>query len=171
MSHKRPPSEVELNIASMLDMAFQLLTFFILVFHPPPLEGQINLRLPPPQPVIGPGKTPPGATVMPNVEPAASLKTLAISVHAVKGGATPGTIEDMWVNQAECKSLRELNKAPREIFQNPDCPYKQVIVQANPGLHYGDLMAVVNVCASQKYADEKTKLDKLSFVELPDDAD
>ena len=40
--------EVELNLAAMLDMAFQLLTFFILTFKPAPVEGQVNLRLPPP---------------------------------------------------------------------------------------------------------------------------
>ncbi|MGO8690709.1 MAG: ExbD/TolR family protein [Thermoguttaceae bacterium] len=170
MSHKRPPSEVELNIASMLDMAFQLLTFFILTFHPPPVEGQIGLRLPPPQPAMGQGTANPGAVDQKGVEPV-TVKTLAITVHAVKGGQTPGTIEDMWVNTTECKTFRELNKALREIFQNPECPYKQVIVQANPGLHYGDLMAVVNVCASQKYAQQNKKLDKLSFVELPDNAD
>ena len=40
-------SEVELNLASMLDMAFQLLAFFILTFHPSPIEGQLLLHLPP----------------------------------------------------------------------------------------------------------------------------
>ena len=50
---QRPQSEVELNVASMLDMAFQLLAFFILTFRPAPLEGQISLRLPPPQPITG----------------------------------------------------------------------------------------------------------------------
>ncbi len=42
MAHKkkkRKQGEVELNMASMLDMAFQLLTFFILTFRPPPAEG------------------------------------------------------------------------------------------------------------------------------------
>ena len=46
---RRSQSEVELNLAAMLDMAFQLLTFFILTFRPAPIEGQISLRLPPPQ--------------------------------------------------------------------------------------------------------------------------
>ncbi len=169
MSFKRSsPSEVELNIASMLDMAFQLLTFFILVFHPPPLEGQINLRLPPPQAVDTKGEKV-GQVTKDNVVPE-GLKTLGITVHAVKGGPEAGTIEDMVVNTTECKTLAELNKALKEIFQNPVCPYEQVIVQANPGLHYGELMSVVNVCASQKYADG-SKLSELSFVELPDEAD
>ena len=50
---RRSQSEVELNLAAMLDMAFQLLAFFVLTFRPPPLEGQISLRLPPPLPVTG----------------------------------------------------------------------------------------------------------------------
>ncbi len=41
-----PPAEVELNMAAMLDMAFQLLAFFILTFRPSPVESQISLRMP-----------------------------------------------------------------------------------------------------------------------------
>ena len=37
---KNAQEEVELNLAAMLDMAFQLLTFFILTFRPPPVEGR-----------------------------------------------------------------------------------------------------------------------------------
>ncbi len=36
----------------MLDMAFQLLAFFVLTFRQAPLEGQISLRLPPPQATV-----------------------------------------------------------------------------------------------------------------------
>ena len=32
--------EVELNLAAMLDMAFQLLTFFILTFKPAPWKAR-----------------------------------------------------------------------------------------------------------------------------------
>ena len=39
---------VELNVTAMLDMAFQLLAFFVLTFSPPPLESQFSLRLPRP---------------------------------------------------------------------------------------------------------------------------
>src|SRR5580693_6470401 len=52
--HKRKRAsqeEVVLNLAAMLDMAFQLLAFFILTFRPAPVEGQINLNLPPPVPI------------------------------------------------------------------------------------------------------------------------
>ena len=33
----RSHGEVELNMTAMLDMAFQLLAFFILTFHPSPV--------------------------------------------------------------------------------------------------------------------------------------
>ena len=49
---RRPSQEdVELNVTAMLDMAFQLLAFFVLTFRPPPGEDQIYLKLPPAQPV------------------------------------------------------------------------------------------------------------------------
>src|SRR5207245_5733409 len=41
-----PGPEVELPITPMLDMAFQLLTFFIFTYHPSALEVQMELSLP-----------------------------------------------------------------------------------------------------------------------------
>jgi len=41
--------EADLPITPMLDMSFQLLSFFIMTFHPSPTEGQIALALPPTQ--------------------------------------------------------------------------------------------------------------------------
>ena len=42
---KKPRSQgdVELNMAAMLDMAFQLLAFFILTFRPSAVESQVSL--------------------------------------------------------------------------------------------------------------------------------
>ena len=48
---RRESGSVEMNLAAMLDMAFQLLSFFILTFRPAPIEGQLSLNLPPPVPV------------------------------------------------------------------------------------------------------------------------
>ena len=48
---RRDQGSVEMNLAAMLDMAFQLLSFFILTFRPAPVEGQLSLNLPPPVPV------------------------------------------------------------------------------------------------------------------------
>ena len=41
-----PPDEVYFPVVPMLDMAFQLLAFFILTFQPPGRETRIDLELP-----------------------------------------------------------------------------------------------------------------------------
>jgi biopolymer transport protein ExbD len=48
MSRRLPQDQtgVVLPITPMLDMAFQLLTFFIFTYHPSGLEGQMDLSLP-----------------------------------------------------------------------------------------------------------------------------
>jgi biopolymer transport protein ExbD len=49
MRHRRagdPSLEVNLPITPMLDMAFQLLFFFIMNFNPADLEGQLDMSLP-----------------------------------------------------------------------------------------------------------------------------
>ncbi len=48
MSRKKdePAAQVVLPITPMLDMAFQLLFFFIMTFNPSDLEGQMDLSLP-----------------------------------------------------------------------------------------------------------------------------
>jgi biopolymer transport protein ExbD len=38
--------EVEIPVTPMLDMAFQLLTFFIFTYHPTEMEGHIDMQLP-----------------------------------------------------------------------------------------------------------------------------
>ena len=78
----RSQSEVELNLAAMLDMAFQLLTFFILTYRPPPIEGQISLRLPPPEARGRPSRTK-GPDRTPRTKRSREgLNTLTISVFA-----------------------------------------------------------------------------------------
>jgi biopolymer transport protein ExbD len=43
---EEPPVEITLPITPMLDMSFQLLSFFILTFRPTPTEGQMSVALP-----------------------------------------------------------------------------------------------------------------------------
>jgi len=82
--YQRQQNEVELNMASMLDMAFQLLAFFILTFRPAPIEGQISLRLPPPLPVTK-GTEQVGSDTT-NTNLVKGVETLTITVFADKSG-------------------------------------------------------------------------------------
>lgn len=159
---KKPANEeVELNLAAMLDMAFQLLTFFILTFNPPPVEGQISLRLPPPKPVDAKvaGAKPPGADQN-SKDAVKSVSTLVISAFADQGGQ----LGSMGVGEEGVATLPALDEKLKKIFNDPSVPFEQVIIQVGSALKYEELMKVVEVCAKQKMPDGKP-LSKLSFVE------
>jgi biopolymer transport protein ExbD len=157
--------EVELNLASMLDMAFQLLFFFILTFKPPPAEGQIQLRMPPPQPVIGVGTQRAGEDENKDPNDVRPVKTLTISVLSRDGG-----IENIFVgvppSMAPVPAINQLNDELSKYFKGSGDAFEQVIINASPELTWSELMRVVEICTNQRFSDG-TKLGKLSFVALP----
>src|SRR5262249_50185070 len=79
----RVHEEVSLNLAAMLDMAFQLLAFFILTFKPNPVEAELKLNLPraDDQRIVGPVQ-PPGQVGHEEI----AARTLAITVDAAGDG-------------------------------------------------------------------------------------
>jgi len=159
---RRSPEEVELNLAAMLDMAFQLLAFFIMTFKPAPMEGQINLRLPPPVGITAEGTQKPGETVEPAETPK-GLNTLVISVFA----NAQGNIAAMGVGETSIGTLPALEAKLQQVFSDKGTPFDQIIVQVGGKVRYDELMKVVEVCTRQKLAGGE-KLSKLSFVEAPD---
>jgi biopolymer transport protein ExbD len=163
MSRRRSSAnEVELNVAAMLDMAFQLLTFFILTFRPAPIEGQFSLHLPPPQPTTHTDSMVLTGSNQENKSHAAGLNTLTISAFA----DSTGRLASMALGQVKVADLGELGRVLRNTFADPDVLFDQVIIQVSATLRYEELMKVVEVCSQQKLRNGK-KLSKLSFVELP----
>src|SRR6266852_4985626 len=77
---------VELNLAAMLDMAFQILTFFILTFRPAPVEGQIQLRMPPPQPLATANAKQQAGEDEKNKNPVVGLNTIKVILSATDDG-------------------------------------------------------------------------------------
>lgn len=78
-------------ITPMLDMAFQLMAFFIMTYHPSSLEGHFDLTLVPPKleqnaPVPRENKF----ETMPNSEPVAE-DIIIVSIKSVKDGQTQGS--------------------------------------------------------------------------------
>jgi biopolymer transport protein ExbD len=154
--------DVELNLAAMLDMAFQLLTFFILTFKPAPIEGQISLRLPPPVPInLNKGQAA-GADTK-NNNAIQGVNSLIISVFPDNAG----NIDSLAIGELNAGSLSSLDAKLKTMFADPGNPFEQVIIQVGAKLHYSELMKVIDICSHQTLPDGKTRLSKLSFVEMP----
>lgn len=159
---KKGGEAVELNLAAMLDMAFQLLTFFILTFKPAPVEGQIAQRLPPPQAVAGKTDSKPAGDNDKTSDAPAPVSTLLISVFS---DPQTGDIAGMAIGENGV-TLKDLDGKLKEIFA-ANTPFEQVLIQVHQDLMYDKLMKVIEICAKQKLPDG-SKLSKLSFVELPE---
>jgi biopolymer transport protein ExbD len=164
---KRKQEDVELNVAAMLDMAFQLLTFFILTFRPPPVEGQISLRMPPPAPVFGVGTQSAGQDENKDPNDVKPVKTLTITLASLPNSAGIDVVEvgvpSVGMNRIP---LPQLQEKLGEYFKGSADAFEQVMIQASPNLRWGELMKVVEMCTKQKYSDGRP-LNKLCFVTLP----
>ncbi len=159
---RRGDEEVQLNLAAMLDMAFQLLTFFILTFKPAPVEGQVLLRMPPPIPVTKTvsGQSP-GSDAS-NTNAVAGLNTLVISAFS----NPQGEIKQLGIGDTAIGTVPGLERKLAEILGDPAMVFDQVVIQVDSRLRYEKLMTLIDVCTRQKLANGEL-LSKLSFVELP----
>ena len=75
-----PGHEIQIPITPMLDMAFQLLTFFILTYKPAPTEGQFSMNLLPAQAATEISKEQPKEQTTTSVD--AELRTLKTVLRA-----------------------------------------------------------------------------------------
>jgi biopolymer transport protein ExbD len=162
---RRGERGVELNMAAMLDMAFQLLTFFILTFRPAPVEGQISLRMPPAQPVTPLRSAAQAGADEFNTDPLQGLNSLVISVIP----NAEGNIGSMAIGEGTVATRFGLNDRLQAILGDQSSPFDQVVIQVGSGLRYDALMSVVDICTRQRLPSGE-RLTKLSFVELPDAA-
>lgn len=170
MTRKRKNSkggeEVELNLAAMLDMAFQLLTFFILTFKPAPTEGQISLRMPPPQPAAGVVKPDIRTGHNPNNrDPVGEFRTLAINLATDDSGKL-SRIDVANQNVTVDDRLKMFSTELDKDLNESGSPFDQVVVSVPAKLHYSELMRVMGACSRQTVGgDPHNKLSKLSLVD------
>lgn len=159
---KRQQGEVELNLAAMLDMAFQLLCFFILTFKPAPVEGDVVLRMPPPMPTTVVKTAEKVGSDQQNLHPAQGLSTLLIS--AVSDDM--GNLKTLAVGDSAVNGLPDLDQRLKMILGDQGMGFDQVVIQVSANLYYEELMQVIDVCTRQKLANGQ-RLSKLSFSQLP----
>ena len=148
--------EIEIPVTPMLDMAFQLLTFFILTYRPAPAEGQFSMNLLPAQP----------ATVISQEAPKeqsndllpAELRTLQTVLRA--GG--DGRIGEITLADNPVEDLGALKTQLESLVNDPDLQFEQALIKVDPSLKYSELIKVVDVYASL----QPKPLTKISFAEL-----
>jgi biopolymer transport protein ExbD len=163
----RSSAEVELNLASMLDMAFQLLAFFILTFHPSPIEGELLLHLPPAVPVTNVATDKPDTSETLDAG-GTTAKTLELSVFADAGGNVSRVqvgLHPAFVGSADAANMHKLDKKLAEAFGFQGSPFEQVAIRVAPGLRYEELMKVIDACMRQKMPNGQP-LRKINFVEM-----
>lgn len=157
--------EVVLNLAAMLDMAFQLLAFFILTFRPAPVEGQINLNLPPPVPIAAQQQEQKGDDEGPGI---AAAHTLTITIVAAGNGQVASMsvgLAKLFEGPLDRGRMNMIDRRLKDVFAIEGKPFDQVLLRVGKALNYGELMKIIEICTRQKMADGKP-VNKISFVEL-----
>lgn len=172
----RSTEEVRLNLTAMLDMAFQMLAFFILTFRPAPPALGFKLPMPPAQAIASvpcppaPGKNRNSALIGTD-----TLVITLLSDHAAIPAGS-GRLTKIVVNAGQgvlCSGPQavELERCLHTLLADDQCPFSQVIVQVDPRMRYADLMTVIGVCRRMTVVDDahpghRIPLTKVSFVEL-----
>jgi biopolymer transport protein ExbD len=152
----QPP---DVPITPMLDMAFQLLTFFVLTYKPAPAEVQFGMKLLPSQPATSITAEAPSDKPSDNLP--VSLRTLPTVLRAGDGGKLAQIMVGETAIPTDPKLLeKELDK----YFQDANLPFDQTVLKVDPRLKYSEVVKVINAF-SNAFVHAK-KEPKLSFEEL-----
>ncbi len=153
--------EVTLNVTAMLDMAFQLLAFFILTFKPPPPEAQIFLKMPPAKDVQHMGKVDAGDNTDKKPEDIKPTKSLIVSLMDNDGNGAVADVR-IGISTEPLKPIpyNELEPELRDWIQKQG--FEQIVVQSSPTLHWEEVMKVFDMCA--KMNTKEGKLPEVSFL-------
>ncbi len=153
--------EIEIPITPMLDMAFQLLTFFILTYRPAPTEGQFSMNLLPAQQATEITKEQPKENATPSLD--ASLRTLKTTLRAGENGL----MGEMILADKPIPGLPELKTELESFVNDPVLAFDQAVINVDPQLRYSEVMKVIDIFSSLKDPQGKPKpLTKISFSEL-----
>ena len=152
---KRAEESLEIPVTPMLDMAFQLLTFFILTYHPMPSEGQFVMNLMPASPATDfrAAQEAQAAQADPNVP--ASLRTLPTILRAGEAGS----LGRVTLGEIDVQGMDALARELETILKDPTLPFDQALIKVDPDLKYSELIQVIDVFS-------RLKVTKISFAEL-----
>ncbi len=154
---RQKTEDVEIPITPMLDMAFQLLTFFILTYRPAPAEGQFSMNLLPAQPAVAMDAPATDAKANDNELPA-GLKELPVILRA----NGDGTLGQITLGENNVADLKALAAEVKETFNNPTLPFDQTVLRTDPKLKWSEVVKVINIFSDNK-------VNKIAFAELGPD--
>lgn len=155
----RQQEDVEIPVTPMLDMAFQLLTFFILTYHPMPSEGQFAMTMLPAAPATDFRAQATAEPAKPDDSLPAALRTLPTVLRAGEAGK----LGRVTIGETNVDGMAALRKELETILKDPTLPFDQALIKVDPSLRYSELMQVIDVFSS-------LKVTKISFAELgPED--
>lgn len=142
-------------VTPMLDMAFQLLTFFILTYHASPTEGQFAMTMMPPAPATDFRAQATAEPAAPNESLPAALRTLPTVLRAGESGS----LGHVTIGETPVEGMEALKKELATILKDPTLPFDQALIKVDPNLRYSELMQVIDVFSS-------LKVTKIAFAEL-----
>jgi biopolymer transport protein ExbD len=148
----------EVPITPMLDMAFQLLTFFILTYHPMPTEVQFIMNLMPAAPATDFRAQSEAESTAANPDIPAALRTLPTLLRAGEGGM----LGRVTLGENDVQGMAALKTELKTILEDPTLPFDQALIKVDPDLRYSELMQVIDVFSA-------LKVTKISFAELTPD--
>ena len=164
--HRRKANNaIKLNVTAMLDMAFQLLAFFILTFRPAPVEGHLSLNMPPPIPQTNVQSQ---QTVGTEGSSTPNLHALHLFVTATEAGdVSQVRLESnvLATGRLTPATLAGIGRRIAPLFAAGNVLYDRIQIEVDRDLRYEELLKLVDVCAQQKLPDGKP-LGKVSFVEM-----
>ena len=156
--------EVNLPITPMLDMAFQLLTFFIFTYHPSGLEGQMDLNLPSEKAAAAKEKEQVDPLAAPDkAQDLVPPSDLTVNVRTQQDGATKGEMSALTLEQASGqKPVDNLKALEAELSEaRKTTPNDAIKIQGDGKLKWEGMVQVMDVC-------RRAGFDNISFVAPPD---
>lgn len=136
---KESPIGINVPITPMLDMSFQLLSFFILTFRPMPTEGQLSIGLPKVEVAEIPKVEP--------SEPSDQNDEYTVTIHAsAEGNVSLLGLRGPTANLENIKSLNELLGELKKIPKpGGDAKKVSITIESANDLNYARLIEVMDL--------------------------
>jgi biopolymer transport protein ExbD len=139
----RPVETIPFPVTPMLDMAFQLLAFFILTFQPPSRETRIDLDLPATAAAL-----PVGESNEARVVPSSDVDILETDLTIRAESDPDGDLRSLRLGEVEVPKVEVLEDRLRKYRALLEGRPLRIRVIADARLHYGEAARILGACST-----------------------